>query len=64
MLMIQNILLKLVNILLLLQARLTRDERRMAATINMTYDRPDQFKPTCGTSDPGIMQVSSPFCEN
>ena len=29
----------------------------MAARINMTYSRPDTFKPTCGTSDPGIMQL-------
>ena len=35
-----------------------RDERAMAASINATYSRPERFKPSCGTSDPGIMQVS------
>ena len=41
-----------------LQSWLTRDERQMAARINMTYARPEQFQPSCGTSDPSIMQVS------
>ena len=44
--------------LLLLQAWLTREERQMAARINMTYARPEQFQPSCGTSDPSIMQAS------
>ena len=35
-----------------------RDERAMAASINATYSRPEKFKPSCGTSDPGIMQVT------
>ena len=35
-----------------------RDERVMAASINATYSRPEKFKPSCGTSDPGIMQVT------
>ena len=43
--------------LIAFQAWLTRDERVMASRINMTYNRPEQFKPTCGTSDPGVMQV-------
>ena len=43
---------------LLLQSWLTREERQMAARINMTYARPEQFKPSCGTSDPSIMQAS------
>ena len=34
-----------------------RDERAMAASINASYSRPERFKPSCGTSDPGIMQV-------
>ena len=34
-----------------------RDEIAMAASINATYSRPERFKPSCGTSDPGIMQV-------
>ena len=42
----------------LLQSWLTREERQMAARINMTYARPEQFQPSCGTSDPSIMQVS------
>ena len=41
----------------LLQSWLTREERQMAARINMTYARPEQFQPSCGTSDPSIMQV-------
>ena len=41
----------------LLQSWLTREERQMAARINMTYARPEQFKPSCGTSDPSIMQA-------
>ena len=36
-----------------------RDEIAMAASINATYSRPERFKPSCGTSDPGIMQVST-----
>ena len=44
--------------LLLLQSWLTREERQMAARINMTYARPEQFQPSCGTSDPSIMQAS------
>lgn len=34
-----------------------RDEIAMAASINATYSRPERFKPSCGTSDPGIMQL-------
>ena len=29
----------------------------MASTIKMTHVRPEGHKPTCGTADPGIMQV-------
>jgi len=36
---------------------LTRDERKMASTIHMTHLRPESHKPTCGTSDPSIMQM-------
>ena len=42
----------------MLQSWLTREERQMAARINMTYARPEQFQPSCGTSDPSIMQAS------
>ena len=29
----------------------------MAARVNMSYSRPERHKPTCGTSDPSIMQM-------
>ena len=48
---------------LLLQSWLSREERQMAARINMTYARPEKFKPSCGTSDPSIMQVTAGKCQ-
>lgn len=36
---------------------LTKEEREMASTIQMTHTRPEGHKPTCGTADPGIMQL-------
>jgi len=36
---------------------LTKEERAMASSIKMTHVRPEGHKPTCGTADPGIMQL-------
>lgn len=39
------------------QSWLTREERQHASQIKMTYRRPASQIPTCGTSDPGVMQM-------
>lgn len=36
---------------------ITRDERKLASTIEITHVRPKGHQPTCGTSDPSIMQL-------
>ena len=39
------------------QSWLTREERAEAARIPMNFHRADSHRPTCGTSDPGVMQM-------
>jgi len=39
------------------QSWLTREERQQASQIKMTFRRPASQVPTCGTSDPGVMQM-------
>jgi len=39
------------------QSWLTREERQQASQIKMTFRRPADQVPTCGTSDPGVMQM-------
>lgn len=39
------------------QSWLTRDERAEASRIPMNFHRAEAQRPTCGTSDPGVMQM-------